>query len=177
MINRESFLQGVDVLATMYSWCWDVLYDGKPKHPSWCAVLLEGPMDQLRETQAEVHQYLHLPNPLPDTPLPPDGDPAPTIKNSDDFRLAVEALRRLYRTLGYVSGELGPFRQRLCAGLVGQIVPQLGAVHRALRAYLRWEEFERLSDELAAKYPPTDETPSPAVPVAPAQTREDNPVT
>src|SRR5439155_12003304 len=96
MIHHEQYLQDVQILISLYSSCADVLYGGKPKHPHWTAIFLEGPMDQLRQAQAEIHEYLALPNPLPDVALPADSDEVPPITNADAFRLALERLRRLY---------------------------------------------------------------------------------
>jgi hypothetical protein len=176
MISHDQYLQNVEVLANMYGWCWDVLYSGNPKHPTWAAVFLEGPMEQIRRTRPEVHQYLKLPDPLPDVPLPPDGDEVLPIANGDDFRLMLERLRRLYVAAGSMRTQLAQFRPRLYASLVGQIVPQLKAVESALRVYLRWDEMEALSDKMEREFVPSAPPTPPGVPVDPAPLPDEKPV-
>jgi hypothetical protein len=145
MLRHGQFLQDVEVIEMMYQSLNGLRHDGIPKSPQWLAIMAQGPMDQIRQTQEEMHGHLKLPYPVPAVPFPADADPVPTVANPDDFRLALERLCRLYRALGSLHLELHQFRPRLYASLAERMLPQLYAVQAAMDTYLEWAAVEETS--------------------------------
>lgn len=142
MIRHDQFLQDIAALESMYRAFGGLRTDGIPKNRQWYAILAEGSIDQIRQAQAEMHEYLGLPYPVPDGPLPPDGDTPPHLSRAEDFWLALEQLCRLYGALGSLYAELHQFRPRLFAALAERMLPDLQATQAALNAYLEQDAIE-----------------------------------
>jgi len=172
MMRHDQFQQSLASLTSMYSSCAHVRQSSEGKHPHWKAVLMQGPLEQLRELQAEMHGYLKLPHPLPDLPLPGDSDPVSSPVNVDEFHLAVENLRRLYTAAGSLRVELGQYRPRLYATLVRQLVPSLSAIQQSLAVYLKWDEVEKTLAELEVRQNGADGTDSSGPSLGPVEQQE-----
>jgi hypothetical protein len=167
-IRHGQYVQDVEVLQSMYQSLESLRRDGIPKGRQWHAAMAEGPLDQIRHTQAEMHEYLKLPYPLPAVPPPAEADAPPRVADAHDFRLALEQLCRLYRALGSVRAELAPYRPRLYAALVREMLPDLYAAEAALDTYLERSAVEKTLAEMAEQLAATGQTepaaPSPASP-------------
>lgn len=170
-IRHDQFLQDITSLELMFGSLGALRKRMPTMHREWYAAMASGPIGQIREIQAEMHEYLELPYPAPAVALSPDADAPPRIARSDDYNHALETLCRLYRALGGLRLELGQFRPLLCATLTEQFLPQLHAVQTAMHTYLELAAVEATLAELGRRFadlPPTDPAaPAPdALPVA-----------
>lgn len=148
MIRHDQFVQSIDALGMMYEMCGSNARQRGARHPHWHAIYLEGPLDQLCTIRAEMHEYLNLPEELPEVPLSAEEDAVPAIASPEAFQLALEQLRRLYHALGAIRMDLGQYRPRLYGLLRQQFIPQLVALEAAFRVYLGVDEVEQTLTEL-----------------------------
>ena len=167
-LRHGQYVQDVEVLQTMYQSLESLRHDGIPKGRQWHAAMAEGPLEQLRRTQAEMHEYLRLPYPIGAPPPAADADAPPRVADADGFRLALEQLCRLYRALGALRVELAPYRPHLYAALARDMLPDLQAVQAALDAYLERPALEKtlaeMGEQFAAAGPSEPSEPSPPAP-------------
>ena len=168
-IGHGQFLQDVEVIEMMYQSCDGLRHDGVPKGRQWLAAMASGPMGQIQETTAEMHEYLRIPDPLPAVPLPADADPPPGVTDRLQFQTALTSFLRLYRGLGEFKKEIGQYHPNLYAKIANQVIPQMHAVRAALHAYLAWDQIEQTLDEMEQQFAntsangaPADATPEPA---------------
>jgi hypothetical protein len=172
-LRHGQYVQDVEVLQTMYQSLESLRYDGIPKGRQWHAAMAEGPLEQLRRTQAEMHDYLRLPYPIQAPPPGAEADAPPRVADADGFRLALEQLCRLYRALGALRVELAPYRPRLYAALGRDMLPDLQEVQAALDTYLERPAIEKTLAEMAGQFTATGQA-EPAVPsLAPPQGSEE----
>jgi hypothetical protein len=152
MIQHGAYVQDIDGLRLMYQSFGSIRARRPTMSDQWYAVMAGGPLDQIRELQVEMHQYLRLPDPLPAEPLPCGAEPAPRVATADDFRTALEMLCHVYHGLGELRLHFAAFRPGLYAALAAQVVPHLYAAQAALRAYLGWEDVERTLEEMERRF-------------------------
>jgi hypothetical protein len=151
MIEHSQFIGDIDGLRLMYESLGATRRRKATLSADWYAVFGHGAMDQVGDLLAEMHQYLHLPHPLPPQP-PSDTDSPLGVATDDDFRLALETLLRLYRGAGEVRATIGQVRPGLCDALIAQVVPHLHAVQTALHDYLGWREVEATLAEMERRF-------------------------
>src|SRR5262245_2096961 len=172
MISREAFLQDVGVLEQMYQAAAGLRQSSSTRHPHWTAVMLEGPLDQIAETEREVHEVLGIRDRIDATPAVA-ADPIPSVGSAAEFDIVLEGLLRLYRVLGACRYEASHYYPSLYRRLVQEALPQLVAVRNTLRGYLRIDEHEQTLAELAKMAESASAVPSEpsSAPLSPDEVR------
>lgn len=147
--NTEQFQQDIEVLGMMYHALVSERHTIFPKSLQWYAILAEGPIDQIRETQAEMHAYLELS--LPETP--PSGSVLPTegvqITDTTTLNRALEEMSRIYRALGALRADVYPINQPVYERMAQPALALIKSLQVAMDAYLEIAAADAESANLA----------------------------
>jgi hypothetical protein len=149
--NTEQFQQDIEVLGMMYRGLAAERETVFPKSFWWYAIMVEGPIDQIRETQAEMHAYLELP--LPEKALAASVVSADsfTIRETVELKIVLEQMSRMYRALGALRADVYPINSQVYELMAQPALAFIHAAQTAMDAYLNLAAAEAESANLARK--------------------------
>jgi hypothetical protein len=146
--NTEQFQQAIEVLGMMYRALASERRKIFPKSLQWYAIMTEGPIDQIRETQGEMHDYLKLS--LPDHPLSGSGS-SEEVKITDTVQLrrALQEMSRMYGALGALRADVYPINRPVYELMARPALGFIKTLQTAMDAYLELAAADAESANLA----------------------------
>ncbi len=114
--------------------------------------MAEGPVDQIRETQAEMHDYLELP--LPGNVSSASAIPINLIKITEtvELNIVLEQMSRMYRALGALRADVYPINGSVYELMARPALEFIKAAQAAIDAYLELAAAEAESVNLGRKF-------------------------